>query len=349
MIEGGVQTSSSLSAAPLGVPSPFLLQTGLEQALGFAAFHPMSPSTSSSSCSRVAGDDWPINDDEDAKTQRDSDGVSRHSVMQVPENWICCSTNSGHYGESPFVESCGTGDATAVYSSDRSLLPTSQPEPVFFDDFSTTFESSSFVVCEDNYWDGYQREEQIDGCWSQQSPPFTASSSRFGRKSTPSRFRFGDTGVITTFGGGGSSFGRAGGRFDRRRKQPDVKRNRKSSSDAEGMSRSEGTEASKKSCRQRAHGEGSRHAVRSTAVAHAQSEITVEVDNLDISEKNLSNRRRKQPTSSRKRHSTAVDNLSSEASAETPKVEGASKKRTSSRFSRGTMESSLKRQNSAVC
>jgi len=63
MLDGPVQISTSSSSAqqsaataPLGIPSPFLLQTGLEQALGFAAFHPMSPSTSSSSCSRVAAD-----------------------------------------------------------------------------------------------------------------------------------------------------------------------------------------------------------------------------------------------------------------------------------------------------
>ena len=349
IIEGGVQTSSSSAAsstAALGIPSPFLLQTGLEQALGFAAFHPMSPSTSSSSCSRVAGDDWPVNDDDDPNAPQtarlDPDGVSR-STMLAPDSWIGGSTYmrcSGHHHE----PACGSGDAV-----DHASLPSSHPEPVFFDDLSTPsndgdlrYESSSFVVCEDS-WDGYQREEQIDDCWSQ------LSSSDFGRKSAASRFRYTDTGIITSFGGGGSSFGRAGGRSDRRRKQPEDKRTRKSLNGAEGdvvtvpeSDRPEAVSASKKLCRQRTCGDGSKRAVTSTASASMQSEVTVDVDNHTSS-----NRRRKQPTS--KKYSAAIESLSSVASDGTSKEEVALKKRAQSRSSRGQLKANSKTQTAVCC
>jgi len=92
---GGVQASGSLSTAPLGIPSPFLLQTGLEQALGIAAFHPMSPSTSSSSSSRVAGDEWNNNDDDDLTT----DAVVCSQVQQVKAFFM--GNPSQSYGASP--------------------------------------------------------------------------------------------------------------------------------------------------------------------------------------------------------------------------------------------------------
>lgn len=359
IIEGGVQTSSTLSTAPLGIPSPFLLQTGLEQALGFAAFHPMSPSTSSSTCSRVAGDDWPVNEDDDLigpqTTRRDCDGVSCPAILQASENWISGSTN-GRYDEA-----CGSGDAAAFYSTDHGLFPSSQSEQVYFDDFTAPFssdgdlryQSSSFVVSDDN-WDGYQREEQIVDCWSHHSSSFTATASNFGRKSATSRFRFADTGVIAAFGGGGPSFGRAGGRGDRRRKQPEDKRNRKLLNGAEGdvivAPGSDGPEAvsASKKCRQRMYGDGSKRSGQSAGSDPTQSEEIANIDNLDTGQKNSSSRRRKQATSSRKKYAAAVENLSSEASDATPKMEGVTKKRAQPKSSRGQLEGSLKTQNSVV-
>ena len=355
IIEGGVQRSTSLSTAPLGIPSPFLLQTGLEQALGFAAFHPMSPSTSSSSCSRVAGDDWTANDEEDLAARPDSDGASRPTVM-ASNRWIRGSANTYIHGHSD--DACGSGDAAALCSTDRGSLSNSQPEQIVFDELSTPFsidgdlryQSSSFVVCEDN-WDGYQREEQIDECWPQHSPPFTAVASRFGRKSATSRLPVSDTGVITTFEGEGASFVRSGGRSDRRRKPPDDKRSRKSMSGTEGdviavpgSDRPEAASASKKSCRQRSYGDGSKRSAPSMATAHTESEV----DNMDAAEKTSSNRRRKQPASLRTKYAKAIETLCDGGSDGIQKAEGASKKRGQSRSSRGQLKSDIKNQNSTV-
>ena len=361
IIEGGMptSTSSSSSTAPLGIPSPFLLQTGLEQALGFAAFHPMSPSTSSSSCSRVAGDEWPSNDDDDLispKTGRlSSDSTSGSFATERCVRGSADGCVHGYCSRSAFT---GNGDASNLYSADRGFPPTSQPEPVFFDDFSTAFnndgdlryESSSFVVCEDN-WDGYQREEQVDDCWSQHSPPFTQLASGFGRKSGASRFRFTDTGIITTLGSGGPCFGRAVGRSDRRRKQPEDRRNRKSMNGA-GITRSDEPEtvsAPKKSCRQRLHCDRSKH---STDFSHSLSEATDDVNDIGTAQTTSSTRRRKQPTSSRKKSSAAgagVESLSSDASDCTPKIEGASKKRSQLKSSgRAQLEGKPRVHSSAV-
>ena len=348
IIEGGVQTPSSLSTAPLGIPSPFLLQTGLEQALGFAAFHPMSPSTSSSSCSRVAGDDCPMNDDNDLTgphtARLDSDAVVR-STFLPPEDWIGGSVYThGHYDKSRITEARGSGDAAAFYS------PTSQAETVFFDDVSVPYSNDGDLRYESSSCDGYQREEQVDNCLSQ--PPFHFP---FGRKSATSRLRFTDAGIITTFGGGGSSFGRAGARGDRRRKQPEDKRNRKFLNDAEGdvvtMPATDGSDAisaSKKSCRQRKYGDGTRRSLPSTDITHIESEVLVDVDNLDRAQKNSSNRRRKQPPSVRKKYAAAVENLRSVTSDGTPKVEVVSKKKPQSRSCRRQLESSRETQASAV-
>jgi len=363
IVEGGVPTSTTLSTAPLGVPSPFLLQTGLEQALGFAAFHPMSPSTSSSSCSRVAGDEWPNNDDDDLAGRPETYRASG-STMMPPESWIGDSDRiRSHYDEA-----CGAGDATGLYSAaDFPAAATSQPEPVFLDDLSTPFSddgdlryaSSSFVVCGDN-WDGYQREEQIDDCWSQTSqqfPPDVAAAPTFGgRKSAASRFRFADSGAaVAAFGGGGSGFGRSGGRSDRRRKQSaEDRRNRKSGAVDDvaaiaGNDRPDAVSASKRSYRQRTYGDVSKRPVQSTDVAHTQSDAAVDVDHADAAQKTSANRRRKQPSSSRKKYASVVDNLGSETSDVTPKTEGASKKRAQSKSSRGQLDIKLKTQTSAVC
>jgi len=165
-----VQTSTT---APLGIPSPFLLQTGLEQALGFASFHPMSPSTSSSSSSRVAGDDW-TNDDQDFTSTLTSragrcDHGTRPSTIQTPDTWIggagaeTCAGRVG-YDERAFS---GAGEATTQQAG---VLPASQPEAVFFEELPVPFshdgdlryQSSSFIVSEEDNWDsGYQREEQV--------------------------------------------------------------------------------------------------------------------------------------------------------------------------------------------
>jgi len=344
IIESDTQTSAALSTAPLGIPSPFLLQTGLEQALGFAAFHPMSPSTSSSSCSRVAGDDWGVNDDDDehgcSQTLRpDSDGAQRCTVVP-PESWI----------GSHLQQTCGSDDASALG------LSASQAEPVYFDDFSSQFTndgdlryaSSSFVVSEDN-WDGYQREEQVDDCWSQHSPKYTSG---FGRKSAAaSRFRFTDSRVIASLRGGGSGFGRAGGRADRRRKQSEDRLNRKLVNGGEcdviaapGSNGSETVSTLKKSCRQRSCGDSSKRS------GNTQSESTLDGDHLETVQKTSSQRRRKQPTAaSRRKYAAAVDNLSSEATEGTVKVEGAAKRRTQARSSRGQHDGNVKPQTSAVC
>lgn len=334
MVEGGVQ--GTLSTAPLGIPSPFLLQTGLEQALGFGAFHPMSPSTSSSSCSRVACDDW-INDDGDLTAA--SQAVAEHAprrptVLTPPDSWI------GNYEG---------GDATAV----AGFAPAAQPEAVFFDELSGApigsdgdlrYESSSFFVCEDN-WDGYQREEQVDGCWPHQqhsTPPFG-----FGRKSAAgSRFRFTDTGIITSLGGGaGSGFGRAIRRVDRRRKQPEEKRNRKSAyDDVTVMPEGDGPEvvsASKKSCRRRlTYGEGPKRATTTTAIAHELTEATADVD-ADVAQKAPS-RRRKQPAASKKKTAAASDNALSDGANATPKAGGSSRRKGISKTSRGQQEVNIK-------
>jgi len=356
-VVGGEVASAALSTAPFGIPSPFLLQTGLEQALGFAAFHPMSPSTSSSSCSRVAGDDW-INDDDDPTALHSvrvgTNRAPRSSIL-TPDSWIGCVADArvrrGKYDERTHSSGSTTNPHWAEHGG---LLPASEPEAVFFDDLPAPFsddgdlryQSSSFVVCEDS-WDGYQREEQIDDSWSHHSVPFG-----FGRKSAASRFRFTDTGVITSLGGEGSSFGRA----DRRRKQPEEKRNRKSMYDVKddvivvaGGDGPEAVSASKKSCRQRLKfGEGAKGSATSTTVDRDQTEVTTEGDGVDTAQKTPSNRRRKLPVASRKKSAATAENSFSDASDGTPKTEGASKRRAHSKTSRGQLDANIKTPHSAV-
>jgi len=256
-----------------------------------------------------------------------------------------------HHNEISVTEAAGSRSSSAA-----AALPNShQPEPaVFFDDLSDArYDSSSFLVGDDNWHTGYQREEQIDDGWSHPFPVGVGSG--FGRKSAAGapRFRFGtDTdaafGATRLSAAGGSAFGRSSG--DRRRKQPDERRNRKSTNDdAEGP-----VSATKKSCRPRTCGDAAR---RSSAVTVTQSEANIDADvNPEVvQQKTPSNGRRKQPVSSRRKQALpSVESFSSdgvgvggESASRTP---GAAKKRAHSRNSRGggQTELNLKTQNSAV-
>ena len=310
IVEGG--TSSSSTTVPLGIPSPFLLQTGLEQALGIAAFHPMSPSTSSSTTSRVAADDCDL-------TATPGTDPDRCTLQSTPETWFrAADTHGGRAGSY-----MGSGDVEATG-------PSYSAEPLLYDDrfgpFSDSgdvrYASSSFLVCDDN-WDSYQREEQIDDGWCQQTAPFTSSFG--GRKAATSRFRFTDTGIITSFGDGRLGYGRSAGRGDRRRRKTDGKRNSKLETGADGDFVAAAVNGScdnpkvvstSKCCRQRTSGEGSRRS--------RTDDITADVAQLETVEKN---RRRKSVTSRRNCVTVGEDGV-------TTTVEGSSKRRTQSLTSR---------------
>ena len=74
----------------------------------------------------------------------------------------------------------------------------------------------------------------------------------------------------------------------------------------------------------------------------------MDVDGVEAGQKTLSNRRRKQPTASRKKNATASDNSISDASDATPIRESASKKRAASKTARAQLDSNLKTPSSAV-
>jgi len=240
-----------------------------------------------------------------------------------------------HNDEARLVEATGNSDAAGACSLDRGDLQPSEPV-VYFDDLTAPlggdgdrrYESSSFVVCEDN-WDGLVREEQVDDSWTAEPLPFPADvPCSFGRKSAAaSRFRVTDAGVITSLGT--SSFGA------RRRKQTDDRRVWKSPvrctdgnvAETPGSNASEAVSASKKSCnRQRSYGGDGCKRSKNSPLEDA-------VDAVDGRQKATSTRRRRQLTTPRKK--SGGETVSSEASDRTTKVEGGSKRRTQSRGSRG--------------
>ena len=96
------------------------------------------------------------------------------------------------------------------------------------------------------------------------------------------------------------------------------------------------------------NGDGSKRSGPSAGSDPTQSEEIADIDSLDAGQKNSSNRRRKQATSSRKKCTASGEHLSSEASEATPKVEGVTKKRAQSKSSRAQLEGNLKTQNFVV-
>ena len=183
--------------------------------------------------------------------------------------------------------------------------------------------------------------QQVDDGWTpQHSSPCCGGC---GRKSTGSRFRFTETGIIT-------SLGARCGRADRRRRMhSEERRNRKSlSGDNDGAvvvvsDAPETVSATKKSCRCRqrmTYGEGPKRP--------STSELTgAEVDHLEPPQKTPPNRRRKQTSASKKKSASSADNSLSDDW--TPKTEGGtSKRRANSRAAHGRLDANPKTPKSTV-